>query len=690
MSPPNRISDHLGTPVRPMTRNVWFWLVLALKLAASATLGSHWLRDLFIPFVSWFVAHPTSNPWDHFLVTGPTDAFPYSVAMLAALAAPQAIASMVAPGLAAHEWARMLLIRLPMLTADLGIFWILLQWFETHRGRVLWLYWCSPILFFISYVHGQIDAIPTALLMLSLFLLFRNSVLRAGLALGLGIAAKMHLLIAVPFLLIYLWNTRVGRARVTALGWFLCGGFIAGGLPNVVLVGDPGYRAMVLGTPEAGRLFELALPITATLKIYLAPVALVVIMARSAATHWSNRDVLCAFLALAFGVLLLFVPPMPGWYYWSIPLVTYFFVQHSEVSPAPLVLLNVFHVVYYVFFWNVRTEQLPGVERALAESVLLGQSRLESIAFTALQGSLALVMYWVYRLGIESNAALRSRVPVLVGIAGDSGAGKHTLAALLRDVLTSGAVQTNGDDYHRWPRGHEAWDALTALSPRANRMALAAEHEETLKRGQPIRKQLYDHATGAFTDSVIVTPRRFVLLVGLHSFALRRMRSQLDLRIYVDTEESLRHAWKIARDQAERGYEREKVLEQIRGREADAVHYVRQQRSFADWVIRYEGRPEAFTARHLLWNDVPLDDLMEALAALPGVKVTSRLEADLERQSVEVSGSISGDVVSRLANQLFADTLEQLDRSAIVWRPDHNGITQLLFLAILNDLPVDA
>ena len=39
-----------------------------------------------------------------------------------------------------------------------------------------------------------------------------------------------------------------------------------------------------------------------------------------------NRDLLVMMLAVTFGVLVLLLPPMPGWYFWTLPLAVYFYV----------------------------------------------------------------------------------------------------------------------------------------------------------------------------------------------------------------------------------------------------------------------------------------------------------------------------------------------------------------------------
>jgi uridine kinase len=444
------------------------------------------------------------------------------------------------------------------------------------------------------------------------------------------------------------------------------------------------------------RLFQIALPIEGDLRVYVAPVAIVVLLLRYFATHRSSRDVLMVYLALVFSAMILFVPPMPGWYYWAIPLVCYFFIRQDAIGESSLWLLSGIYVLYYVFFWNLSVDDLPSGVRAFVEGILLSNRRLESFAFTALQGSLAVVVFWIYRVGLRNIGLDARKAPTLIGIAGDSGAGKHTLADVLRDVLGKGnSLQTNGDDYHRWPRGHAAWNETTQLNPKGNWVSLPIEHAEHLKKGEPVRKPLYDHDTGRFTDPMILSPRRFVLFVGLHTFALRRMRALLDLRIYLEPDEELRRRWKIARDEKARGYSREQVLAQLEEREADSTQYVRPQRQFADWIVCHQPCDPSETSRaesngvvmrHLLWNEVPLERLAEELQKVEGLHVRWDLESDLERQSLSATGSLPAATVRRIATRLFPAACAQIGLGEKTWRADQGGISQLVFLALLDDL----
>ena len=52
---------------------------------------------------------------------------------------------------------------------DLTIAVLLAVWFPQRVRIVLLAYWCSPLVFYVVYWHGQLDLLPTALLMVSFY-----------------------------------------------------------------------------------------------------------------------------------------------------------------------------------------------------------------------------------------------------------------------------------------------------------------------------------------------------------------------------------------------------------------------------------------------------------------------------------------------------------------------------------------
>jgi phosphoribulokinase len=65
------------------------------------------------------------------------------------------------------------------------------------------------------------------------------------------------------------------------------------------------------------------------------------------------------------------------------------------------------------------------------------------------------------------------------------------------------------------------------------------------------------------------------------------MREKFDVKVYLDPPEQLRHEWKVMRDTAKRGYNRQQVLAAIESREEDSEAFIRPQKKYADIIVRF-------------------------------------------------------------------------------------------------------
>ncbi len=673
-----------------------FWTVFALKIICGSLMASHYLRDLFVPFVRFFVESGFANPWDEFLRRGAIDAFPYSSTMLAAFTVPQVIVSLIFRGSAnIPDAVQLLIMRVPLLVSDLIIYFTLCRWFgESSRRSVLLVYWCSPILFFISYVYGHFDVIPTAFLFLSISAALDQRPSLSGLFLGLGIGAKFHLAAAAPLLAFYLWkNAAIGRRRRDVAVYLSTLAAVVFAL-IAPLLGSEGYRTLVLGAKESKWIMDVAWTMPNGARLLICPAALVALILHFFSYQRVIRDVLVLYIGLLYAVIIVLVPPMTGWGYWCVPFLCFFLIRQDAVRYAPFWAYTAAYLVYFGFL--AKDIAFVPLERW---SLPLDLSNARFLVFTGMQTSLALVAVWVYRIGIRSYAQYKSFRPhVAVGIAGDSGSGKHTLAASL--AIVTGLPQTvrlHGDDYHRWPRGHEAWETLTHLDPRSNYFRQPIQHIHELKSGQAISTTRYDHASGTFTDEVTLQPGRFVLFEGLHPFVFQRMRDAFDIKIFLGTDENLRRYWKVGRDTKKRGYSVEKVMHEIERRSEDARRYVAPQAEFADWVIEYftDGELDPATpvsdlrlrARHSVSNRImEIEGLVDEFSKYNSehFHVNWFLGPDLKRQIVEVDGKLAPSDVARIALNVFPDLFDWL-KFRPEWQSDMNGVNQLMFIALLRD-----
>ena len=136
-------------------RNRVFWFGLFLKTALSFLFAGKFLKEAFIPFVTYFFKSGFSNPYEFFYSSGASDAFPYPPFMLYFLGFLGGFASHLSP----------FLIRIPLLLADIGILLVLSRLLNGETTKLLKYYWLSPALIYITYIHGQLDVVPIIFLL---------------------------------------------------------------------------------------------------------------------------------------------------------------------------------------------------------------------------------------------------------------------------------------------------------------------------------------------------------------------------------------------------------------------------------------------------------------------------------------------------------------------------------------------
>lgn len=178
--------------------------------------------------------------------------------------------------------------------------------------------------------------------------------------------------------------------------------------------------------------------------------------------------------------------------------------------------------------------------------------------------------------------------PIVLGIVGDSAAGKTTLTRGIAQILGEDQVTTIcTDDYHKFDRQQRKEKAISALHPDCNYLDIIQQHLSMLRTGQPILKPIYNHSSGSFDPPEYIKPKRFVIVEGLLGYFTRGARDAYDVKVYLAPPEELRHTWKIKRDTRKRGYTEEQVMQQINAREEDSEQFIRPQRQWADVVISF-------------------------------------------------------------------------------------------------------
>lgn len=204
--------------------------------------------------------------------------------------------------------------------------------------------------------------------------------------------------------------------------------------------------------------------------------------------------------------------------------------------------------------------------------------------------------------------------PIVLGVVGDSGAGKTTLTrGLIRVMGEDHVTRISADDYHRYDRQERRQLNITPLHPDANHLDVLTHHLVQLRRGEGVLKPVYDHRDGTLGRPVYLRAGRFLVVEGLLNFHTESLRTAHDVRVFLAPAEQLRRTWKLKRDCTRRRYTTDEVLRQLDLREHDAAQFIDPQRRHADIVVSFgpghSDDPSHLDAEVMLYDTLPHPDL---------------------------------------------------------------------------------
>ncbi|ERN42804.1 uridine kinase [Rubidibacter lacunae KORDI 51-2] len=260
---------------------------------------------------------------------------------------------------------------------------------------------------------------------------------------------------------------------------------------------------------------------------------------------------------------------------------------------------------------------------------------------------------------------------IILGIVGDSAAGKTTLTRGIAQILGEDRVTVIcTDDYHRYNRKQRAELGITALDPGCNYLDIMQQHLTQLRTGQPILKPIYNHNTGDFDPPEYIKPCQFVIVEGLLGYSTRGARDAYDVKVYLAPPEELRRKWKIKRDMRKRGYTEDQVVAALDKREPDSEQFIRPQRQWADLVVSFyppQARSEE-TGGHLNVrlvlrptiqhpDLVSLFDIESSSHAAPDSSMRLGLDRDMGKpvDVLEIDGDATREEVLRMEHTLCSE-----------------------------------
>ena len=672
------------------------------KLLLMGLFSSDYQDLMFIPFVQCFL--DGENPYQYYYDNHLLSSFPYPPVMLFI----ECVGGiLVRAGAALPIFARNLLFKLPLLLMDLLGLYYLMRISRSRRKYILVLYFLSPIVLYATYMHGQLDIIPTVFLVGAIYYLTETGVCAERTAhndgkfvafLTLSLASKFHIAVVLPLFFLYLYKKK-GRKKAVVLT----------GLPLLftACIVSPfwgsGFANMVLFNKEQSVIGDVYLEYGSA-HLLLCVLVLLLIYFQAFHINQMNRDLLISMTGLLFSVFLAFVPAMPGWYIWIVPFFMLYLAGLS-VNRGKMVLVyggfQCLYLLYYICFHMTEFTDLSFLGRDL-NGLKYANESVRDIVFTLMVGMFMILVVSMYLYGVNSNSYYRRRNrPFTIGVAGDSGAGKSRLLVMLDELLSEeNILNVEGDGDHRWERGDANWNDMTHLNPLANYLYRQAEDLRILRGNNAVKRADYDHETGTFTGRRRMKPKPYIVMCGLHSLYLPQMRQVLDMKIYLDTDETLRRYWKLARDQGDRGHTAREAAAQIERRRQDAEKYIYPQKQYADLVIRYfdtglsAGRGEengaysvSLSVEFLMDVGINAEPVLGLLQE-QGVRGTLVYDRDLLHQKMTFAGEelkAAGEVWEKVARAAIPQ-IEDLTGTHVVWEDGANGLVQVVLLMVIGEI----
>lgn len=154
----------------------------------------------------------------------------------------------------------------------------------------------------------------------------------------------------------------------------------------------------------------------------------------------------------------------------------------------------------------------------------------------------------------------------VIGIAGGTGSGKTTIARSIAAALPAEHVTTLEHDWYYRDRADLAPEERAQLNfdhPDSLETSLLVEHVRRLKSGEAVEVPGYDfvkHARKAVNTRI--DPKPVIIVEGILVFVEEKLREQMNVKIFVDTDADIRLMRRIRRDIEQRGRTFQSIREQ--------------------------------------------------------------------------------------------------------------------------------
>jgi len=435
------------------------------------------------------------------------------------------------------------------------------EFFDIETKKLIFPVVLNPLVIYSVVIKGYLDFIPFFFFMLCLYHFKNKHYTKAIIFLSVGIGTKIVLAIILPLLLLYIYKNSSNKNTIKNLVIYSFAIISLIYLP--VLNSSKYYDSVLRGITEGA----LVLQSTGVFSLDTLVISQIIIFI-TYYFFWKNVKKMDYFgLVICLGICTypLFVLNFSnlGWFMWTLPAIVYIFI--SMESSRKFLLFIYFSSIIFVDlkFFDLYKEYLTAAQFLI---------------------SLIVIKYFYQFLTQNKYYRVKSK-PILLAIAGDSGVGKSTISEILYSFFGKhNTTKIEIDNYHKYERDSAVWNIKTHLDPTLNNLSLYKKQLTEIISGNEEKIREYNHLTGKFDEGKNIKVNDFMIIEGLHTLLMEDLNGFYNIKIYLDTEKSIKDKFKIERDLA-RNKTLESIEQQIKDRKNDFEKFIKPQQNQSDLYI---------------------------------------------------------------------------------------------------------
>ncbi|MBO8240540.1 hypothetical protein HA152_07465 [Prochlorococcus marinus XMU1412] len=661
-------------------KNKLFISILFIKLIAIFCFIPIIQEKYFNTFFIYFFNNPSLDIWSNFLLEkGDPLSFPYGPIMFMVFLPLTYIGHNLGSIIGLETYLIGLGFKLTILVFDILGFILIYKLFPSRIKNIIYFYWLSPLIFYVTYIHGQIDLIPSVLLLWAYFLLSINRFRQSGYLLGFAIASKLSSFLILPIPIIYLWqNKRFSKGLP-----LFCNSLL---FSLSILVFSPlsstGYREMVFGTPLKTSLFWLRFPLGNDSNVFILPIVLILIFYSMWRIKRSNFTLLTSITGLVFLIAALMMPPTPGWFLWSLPFLIIYQINSDLTGKLSVLFFSLISIIFMVN--NFSGSNIYFLGNRIVKSNLLENNFSQDFLYTLFIGIGIILCLRLYRESIKNNDYFKiSRLPTTIGICGGPSSGKSILSEAIVDILGNHSVHmVYQKDYLKWSRKSPMWKTESRLKPISQDFLRLSESINILQNKQ--NAKLENNGIESFKK--FNENKNFIIVNGYQLYQSKSFADYFGIKIFVEPSFQINKNWfnkNSKNENISNDFMDIKDIEKYRNLYSN-------QKSISDIIFSISNvndeKPYSIkTNRNLLKLDVFLkngiysEKLVKALISICGLKVNLEIDEINLSSHLTIEGEVWSEDIMLVSKKLIPDLSEIIDVEP-KWRSDSIGIMQLIVL----------